>query len=106
MKAMLVKFSAIVLFAFWSISGYAVPVVWTLNGVTFDDGGTASGSFTYDAGTDTYSAISMSTTAGSAKGVASYDVLISGSATDIRAANREKPRCNHSQPAANPTPLA
>jgi hypothetical protein len=26
----------------------ANPVVWTLNGVSFDDGGTASGNFTYD----------------------------------------------------------
>ena len=42
----------------------AVPVMWTLQGVTFSDGGTASGSFVYDADTNTYSSINVSTTAG------------------------------------------
>jgi len=89
MSSMLVKLSAIVLFTLSSVSAYAVPVVWTLNGVTFNDSGTASGSFTYDADTNTYSAISISTTAGSNKGAASYDVLISGfaTATSFRFAN-------------------
>ena len=34
-------------------------ITWTLTGVTFDDGGTASGSFVFDASTDTVSAINM-----------------------------------------------
>src|SRR5215813_9278566 len=37
---------------------------WTFSGVTFDDGGTASGSFFYDATNNTYSDINMTTTAG------------------------------------------
>lgn len=60
------QYAAIVaILAFCSLSAHATPVVWYLSGVTFDDGGTASGSFTYDADTTTYSAISISTTAGS-----------------------------------------
>lgn len=43
----------------------AVPVRWTLSGVTFTDGGTASGSFVYDAATNTYSSVNIVTTAGS-----------------------------------------
>jgi len=42
----------------------AAPVKWTLSDITFDDGGTASGSFVYDANTNTYSAISVTTTGG------------------------------------------
>ena len=38
-------------------------VTWNLSGVTFDDGGTASGSFVYDAATNTYSAIDVTTSA-------------------------------------------
>lgn len=32
---------------------FAVPIIWTLNGVTFDDGGMATGSFDFDADTST-----------------------------------------------------
>jgi hypothetical protein len=48
-------------------SASAAPVVWYLDGVVRDDGGTVSGSFTYDAaaGVDgTYSSISITSTAG------------------------------------------
>jgi hypothetical protein len=38
-------------------------ITWTLSGVTFDDGGTASGSFVYDAVTNMYSAIDVTTSA-------------------------------------------
>jgi ethanolamine utilization protein EutP (predicted NTPase) len=46
----------------------AKPVLWTLQGVTFNDGGTASGSFVYDAYTNTYSSINITTTDGTAPG--------------------------------------
>jgi len=39
-------------------------VTWNLTGVTFDDSGTASGSFVYDAVTNTVSSISIMTTPG------------------------------------------
>jgi hypothetical protein len=39
-------------------------ITWSLSGVTFADGGTASGSFVYDAVTNTVSSINIVTTAG------------------------------------------
>ena len=42
----------------------AIPVTWMLSGMTFDDGGTASGYFVYDADTDTLSASSISVAGG------------------------------------------
>ena len=50
----------------------AAPLQWTLNNVVFSDGGTASGSFTYDASLNAYSAISITTTAGAAFGGWAY----------------------------------
>ena len=43
----------------------AVPVTWTLNGVTFDDGQTATGYFNYDATTNVFDNYLISVTAGS-----------------------------------------
>jgi hypothetical protein len=43
----------------------AVPVTWDLTGVTFNDGGAASGSFVFDASTDTYSSWNITTSPGS-----------------------------------------
>jgi len=48
-----------------SAAASAIPVTWTLQGVTFTDGGTASGSFAYDADTNTYSSVNITTTPGS-----------------------------------------
>jgi len=50
----------------------ADQVTWVLSGVTFSDGGTASGSFVYNADTNTYSSINITTTAGSILGGATY----------------------------------
>ena len=47
------------------LSANAAPVVWTLDGVTRSDGGTVTGSFTYDTATNTYSAINIISTPGS-----------------------------------------
>ena len=54
-----------------SVSAQAIPVIWTLNDVTFDDGGTADGSFVYEAGSNTFSMINISTM-GPALGPQSY----------------------------------
>jgi hypothetical protein len=43
---------------------YAGPVLWTLQNVSFSGGGMASGSFAYDANTNTYTSIDVTTTAG------------------------------------------
>src|SRR5260221_6653868 len=50
-------------------------ITWTLSDVTFDDGGIASGSFVYDALTNTYSFIDITTTSGSAFAGTTYDAL-------------------------------
>ncbi|SRR5260370_14498746 len=47
-------------------------ITWTLSGVTFDDGGTASGSFVYDAVTNTVSSIDVVTTSGTTFGGSTY----------------------------------
>jgi hypothetical protein len=46
------------------LTAHAVPVQWTFSGVTFTDGGTANGSFVYDADTNVYSSVNITTTAG------------------------------------------
>ena len=48
----------------WGQVAQAVPISWTLASVMFDDGGTASGSFVFDADTSVYSLIGITTTAG------------------------------------------
>lgn len=50
----------------------ATPIQWSLSGVTFDDGGTATGSFFFNADTTAYSSVAISTTAGTDFGGASY----------------------------------
>lgn len=47
------------------VSANAALVTWSINNVAFGDGGTASGSFAYDASTNTFSNIAVTTTAGS-----------------------------------------
>ena len=55
----------------------ASPVTWTLSGVTFSGGGTASGSFVFDADTNAFSSINI-TVAGSAFGDGTYTLLDPG----------------------------
>jgi MYXO-CTERM domain-containing protein len=43
----------------------AAPLTWTLDGVVFEDGTTATGSFVFDADTTTFSALSIVTAGGS-----------------------------------------
>lgn len=50
--------------AFFSAPAFAVPVVWTVSGVTFDDGGTASGQFIFDPDTKTFGHFSISVAGG------------------------------------------
>jgi len=75
MKSCRVLFVALLLAA---PGANALTIQWTLNNVVFNDGGTASGSFTYDADLNAFSAININTTAGSAFGGAAY----SGQAND------------------------
>jgi len=70
--------SLLVLFLGCAALASAGPVVWTLQNVNFSDGGQASGSFTYDVDTNTYSSISVVTTAGSSFPGHAYTFLNSG----------------------------
>jgi hypothetical protein len=56
----------------------ADAVTWNLVGVTFNDGGTASGSFVFDANTNTVSSVNITTTAGTAFGGATYKFVDPG----------------------------
>ena len=62
---MIRRFSVAAICSGFAIAASATPLVWTLSGVTFDDGGTASGSFVYDADTSQFSAVELTTTTGS-----------------------------------------
>jgi hypothetical protein len=55
-------------------TAYATPITWTLQNVVFDDGGIATGSFTYDADIDTLTSVAITTTAGSVRGGNAYGV--------------------------------
>src|SRR5262245_48383690 len=52
----------VTLIAMFAQPVHADPIVWTLQGVTFDTGATATGSFTYDAATNNYQNVSISVT--------------------------------------------
>jgi hypothetical protein len=59
------KWLFVALFVLFSIapipSAQAATLTWVLQGVVFDDGGTATGSFGYDADTNIFSAINITT---------------------------------------------
>jgi PEP-CTERM motif len=61
----------------------AIPIAWTLSGVTFDDGGTATGSFVFDADTGLYSAISIVTSPNPALGLGTTYGVPTGVGTAI-----------------------
>ena len=69
-------------------SASAVPINWHLQGVTFDDGGTASGSFTFDAAGGGYSNVNIVTTSGA---VRSGDSYIAVCGTDVPSCNGLSP---------------
>jgi hypothetical protein len=58
-----------------AVSISAAPITYALVGVTFDDGGTASGSFTFDPATNTFSDVNITTTTGSARSGAVYQFV-------------------------------
>lgn len=58
-----------------SPAALAAPVEWVLQDVLFDDGGTAFGSFVYDADTNTFSSIAITTTDGAALSGSFYEFV-------------------------------
>jgi hypothetical protein len=61
-------------FGFAGLAG-ASPILWNLSGVTFADGGIATGSFMFDADTSSYSSIDIVTSEGSIAGTTYLDVV-------------------------------
>jgi hypothetical protein len=58
-----------------ALSVVGAPVTRNLSGVTFGEGGTASGSFVFDSSTNTYSSINITTTSGSTLTGTTYNGL-------------------------------
>src|SRR5258708_39158259 len=56
----------------WTAAAHAAPVAYTLIGVTLSDGGTASGTFNYDAAAKTYSNLNIVTTTAGTRSGATY----------------------------------
>jgi len=52
----------------FAVAAGASPLLWSLSGVTFVDGSTATGSFMFDADTSSYSSIDIVTSTGSIAG--------------------------------------
>ena len=75
-RSLIAVLGLIVLLSLPSIAS-ADGATWTLSGVTFDDGGTASGSFTYDALSNSFTVIQVTTTTGTLVTAASYKSLSS-----------------------------
>jgi hypothetical protein len=61
-----------------ALPGQANSVYWKLNDVAFSDGGVASGTFFYDAGTNVYSGVNISTTLGSVMAANTYTNPVNG----------------------------
>lgn len=59
---------AIALCLVGATTAMAAPVTWSLYGVTFEDGGVATGTFVYDADTNTFSAVNIVTSGGGLPG--------------------------------------
>jgi hypothetical protein len=55
------------------LPSYASTILWTLDGVTFEDGGTASGTFTTDSTSGAVTSFNIVTTLGSTLGGTTYD---------------------------------
>jgi len=65
-------------------SANAAAVTYNLAGVTLSDGGTASGSFQYDAGANAYSNVNIVTTTTGTRSGAAYTTVSTGFAADSK----------------------
>jgi hypothetical protein len=63
-RAMVVPILLLAAESIFALSANADPIVWSLQGIRFDDSATATGSFTYDALTNTFTNWNISVTAG------------------------------------------
>jgi hypothetical protein len=65
----------------------AQAMTWSLQNVIFEDEGTATGSFVYDAAANSYSDIMLTTTVGTILPGMGYSAIQAGSNTTVRFAN-------------------
>jgi hypothetical protein len=73
------------LFSALPLAVLAGPLTWNLVGVTLSDGGSASGAFVFNADTVTFSAIHVTTTAGSLLGGTTYSFFCASPCTGLPA---------------------
>jgi hypothetical protein len=59
MRRIILRFTGATAALLMASASWSASLTWTLGDVTFDDGATATGSFDYDAGTNTYSNIAI-----------------------------------------------
>ena len=69
---------ALFFFVLGASSASAAPITWTLQNVTFLDGGTGSGSFVYDATTNVYANINISVSATAGYPATTFQFLLPG----------------------------
>ncbi|TGD73622.1 hypothetical protein E4634_11430 [Mangrovimicrobium sediminis] len=72
------SFALALLTAMLSVAAEAAPVKWYLQDVTFEDGARVEGSFVFDADTNTYSDIDVTTSPGVAEIVGGVETTVSG----------------------------
>jgi hypothetical protein len=69
---------ALLILGILPVSARAAPLTWNLLGLTFSDGGSAFGSFAFDATLNQYSSVDITTTTGSSRSGAHYDTVSNG----------------------------
>jgi hypothetical protein len=77
MKARCFGLAVAMMLTILAVPANASVINWTLSGVTFDDGGTASGTFSTDSNTGGVTAFDITTTGGSTLGGSVYDTTTS-----------------------------
>lgn len=76
------KLAGVLMLCGWLSGVQATPIRWTLSNILFDNGGTAAGSFFFDADTDTYSAVAITTFTATAQVQATFNTLLIGSSAN------------------------
>jgi hypothetical protein len=75
------RLAALLTAALLALPAQAAPLVWTFDNAVFEDGGIATGSFVFDADTGSFSAVNVTTTAGTLASGATYTDRVFGDAT-------------------------
>jgi hypothetical protein len=84
------RISVVIFVCLLAITVRADPVTWTLTDAIFDDGGTATGSFVYNADTNTTSDINIVTSSTVMMAEGNYRVLLSGGPATTRLVEQQQ----------------